>query len=183
MVKDSEAFWCYECGRRLDGAAPCSFCAERKWQRELREQERREAAEQQRISRAENSRSNSHPNNYGSGSSAGGGILAIPGAIILLIAKWDLVSAVWLSIGSFMAPLLPFGLSYIAATVIVGFALLICGYILAVLVVFGGCLAVIGAIFIPVFYFLVFRELPPGMNFPSREPIHQQRQQARPTPR
>ena len=168
---------CSVCGGLNDPSLGfCYSCRARE-----RERDKADEAEQERMSRAQNYRRNSLSNNFDSRSSGGGGIIAIPGAIFLLIAKWDLILAVWLSIGSFMAPLLPFGLSYIAATVLVGFALLVCGYILAALVIFGGCLAVIGAIFIPVFYFLVFRELPPGLNFPSREPIHQQRQQARPT--
>jgi hypothetical protein len=180
MVKDSEANWCYRCGSRLGVETTCDVCRQREWQRELKEQERREAAEQERISRTQNYRGISQPNKYGSSSSAGGGILAIPGAVFLLIAKWDLVLTVWLSIGTFMAPLLPFGLSYVAATAIVGIALLVCGYILVALVLFGGCLAVIGAIIIPVFYLLVFRELPPGLNFSNRDAIHQQRHQASP---
>jgi hypothetical protein len=174
MVTDAEIKrnnFCYTCGSDLGVDTSCSVCREREWQRELREQERRKAAEQERTSRTQK---------YGSSSSAGGGILAIPGAIFLLIAKWDLVLTVWLGIGSFMAPLLPFGLSYVAATAIVGIALLVCGYILIALVLFGGCLAVIGAIVIPVFYLLVFRELPPGLNFSSRDAIHQQRQKASP---
>jgi hypothetical protein len=90
------------------------------------------------------------------------------GASILAIVYWDTLVNIWLGIGSSL--LLPFGLSFIFPSIVVGAGLIILGYMAVIPSIAIAVLAVFISIITLIVYILVFHQLPPGLNFSNHTP-------------
>jgi hypothetical protein len=152
---------CPICGGHRDLDGSCSWCREREWQeRRQREREQEQARRSTVVRRTSPGEDQS--------SSTASGVLGLFGATILSIVHWQSIVSIWFWIGSALSPLLPFGISYLVATLLVLLGLIILGYLAVIVSIAVGALMLLVAIITPIFYAVFFHRLSPGLDFPTK---------------